>query len=133
MIDLSGKRVLIVEEEAFIRLIEEDALILAGCDVIGPARTFEEASLLIEGNKVDAALVDGTIHGVPAYQFADELRRRNIPFAICTAHGLYRSKGVPVRPFRDAVFLDKPFWAEQMIQTFEVLLQSRARSRCTTA
>jgi DNA-binding NtrC family response regulator len=133
LIDLSGKRVLIVEEDASIGLLEEDALICAGCDVIGPARTFEEALRLIEGSKVDAALVDGTIHDVPADQFADELRRSNIPFAICTAHGLYRSKGVPAHPFRGAVFLDKPFRAEQIIQTLEVLLQSRARRRSTTA
>jgi DNA-binding response OmpR family regulator len=129
LIDLSGKRVLIVEEEAFIGVTEEDALICAGCDVIGPARTFEEASRLIEGNKVDAALVDGTIHGVPAFHFADELRRRNIPFTICTAHALYRPNGVPVYPFRGAMFLDKPFWAEQIVQTLEALLQSSATGR----
>lgn len=116
MIDLSGIRILLVEEEALIALLEEDALAQANGTVAARARTFAEASRLIETQTFDVALVDGTIGGIPAYQLADALRRKNIPFVILTAGGLYRRQGTPVHEFRDAVFVDKPFGDADLIQ-----------------
>ena len=123
--DQSGKRILVVEEEAIIALIEDDTLTEAGCAVVGPARTFEEARRLIATEQIDAAVVDGTIGGVPAYELADALRRRNIPFVVATAGTLYRPRGIPVHEFRDADFLDKPFTAQQLIDAVAALLDRR--------
>jgi DNA-binding response OmpR family regulator len=123
---LEGKRILVVEEDRTIALREERDLIAAGCDVIGPAQTIDDAKRLIEGSAMDAALIDGTIGGFPSYELAAALRQKDIPFAILTAAGLYRPRGAPIQPFQDAIFLDKPFTAAQLIKVVEALLQRGA-------
>jgi DNA-binding NtrC family response regulator len=123
---LEGKRILVVEEEPMIGWLEEQALIAVGCDVVGPVQTIADAKGLIVETAIDAALVDGTIRGIPAVEIAVALSQKNIPFAIVTAHGLYLSHGAAVPEFRDAVFLDKPFSDEQILTTVEALLNRRA-------
>jgi DNA-binding response OmpR family regulator len=127
MTDLIGKRILVVEEEMLMAFLEEDILTNAGCEVVGPAQTIGAALRLIAETPFDAALVDGTINGVPSTEIADALRRKNIPFAIQTAPGLYRQRGVPVREFADALFIDKPLNNAQVIATVAALLDRRAR------
>lgn len=108
--------------------LEESILTDAGCEVVGPAQTVAEAKRLIAETQFDAALVDGTINGVPSTEIADALRRKNIPFAIQTAPGLYRPGVGPLLPaFADALFVDKPFNTKQVIATVAALLNRRAR------
>ncbi len=122
MTGLSGKRILIVEEEPLIAMDEEVILARTSCNVVGPVSTFKKARQLIAIDRIDAALVDGTIGGVPAYAFVGELKQKNIPFIILTAPGLYRPQGLPVRDFADAVFVDKPYFPQQLIEALEALL-----------
>jgi DNA-binding NtrC family response regulator len=126
---LCGARILVVEEELMICWLAEEALMGAGCDVIGPAQSFAEGERLIAETAIDAALVDGTIRGVPALDFADFLTQKNIPFAVMTAGGRYRPKGIPLPAFRDAIFLDKPFTNEQIVATVAALLDRSSRAR----
>jgi DNA-binding response OmpR family regulator len=124
---LNGKRILVVEEELLMAMLEADILTAAGCEVIGPAQTVAEAKRLIAETDVDAALVDGTIQGAPATEVAAALRQKNIPFAVQTAPGLYRPGGMPVPAFVGVLFVDKPFNDEQIIATVAALLDRRAR------
>ncbi|MEZ5874083.1 MAG: hypothetical protein R3D30_04400 [Hyphomicrobiales bacterium] len=65
---LEGLRVLVVEDEAPIALQLEDMLSELGCGVIGPASRVGQALRLIEGQEVDAAVLDLNIAGELVYR-----------------------------------------------------------------
>src|SRR3712207_7822162 len=55
---LSGKRVLVVEDEALVAMLVEDELRDAGAEVVGPAPSVEDALRLVE-----AVAADGGVRG----------------------------------------------------------------------
>jgi PAS domain S-box-containing protein len=101
---LSGKRILVVEDEALLSMDLEASLVAAGCEVIGPAATLETARPLIEAG-CDAALLDVNLAGYPVDELAAALAERKIPFAFLTGYG---REALP-DGFRDAPMLGKPF------------------------
>lgn len=123
MVSLEGKRILIVEEEPITGMIEEEVLVGLGCDVIGPVQTYDEGKSLLVEAAIDAALVDGTINGIAAHEIAEELKRKNIPFAIITAHALFTDRRQEP-PFNEAIFLQRPFKNEELIATVKALFGS---------
>ncbi|HVL20895.1 MAG TPA: PAS domain S-box protein, partial [Amaricoccus sp.] len=76
----TGRRVLVVEDEALIAMDMEVQLTAAGWDVVGPAGTINEALTLIGATTVDAALVDANVRGQPVGEIAEALRARGVPF-----------------------------------------------------
>jgi DNA-binding response OmpR family regulator len=99
----------------------ESSLVGAGCKVIGPAGTFEEAKLLVEEGGFDAALLDVNLAGRPIDEIAAALSRKNVPFAFATGYG---RKALP-RAFQEAVVLHKPFNHAELLAVVEVLLYLR--------
>lgn len=87
--------------------------------------TLQEASPASVTSRIDAVVVDGTIRGVRAYAFADELRRKNIAFVIATAGDWYRPRGITVPELRDAVFVEKPLSEAQLIEAVAAVLDRR--------
>lgn len=122
---LERTRILIVEEERVIGWAEAEMLAAAGCEVVGPATTFEEAIQLIGTTVIDAAIVDGTIKGNLAAEILWVLRTGNIPFAIITAYGPIAGRNRLPRQFRDTLVLDKPFMAWHLVAAVEALLNRR--------
>lgn len=53
-----GRRVLVVEDEALVAMLVEDALLDAGFTVIGPAATVEEAMHFLATERPDAVVLD---------------------------------------------------------------------------
>jgi DNA-binding response OmpR family regulator len=51
-------RVLVVDDEPLIALMNEDILIAAGHEVVGPAASVNAALILVLSNKIDLALLD---------------------------------------------------------------------------
>jgi DNA-binding response OmpR family regulator len=100
----------------------ESSLTAAGCEVIGPAATLERAKLLIEESDCDAALLDVNLAGQPVDELATLLTRKNRPFAFVTGYG----RDALPSGFRGAVVLGKPFGADQLLATVEVLLYQPA-------
>ncbi len=45
---LSGRRILVVEDEALVAMLVEDALTDAGCEVVGPVATVADAHALVD-------------------------------------------------------------------------------------
>lgn len=99
------------------------ALVLseAGCEVIGPAASIEEARSLIAAGGVDAALLDANLGGCPVDQLAVELKHNSTPFAFLTGYG---REGKPPA-FRDAPLIDKPFRPEQLLRVLSQLTGKR--------
>lgn len=80
---LTGRRVLIVEDEYFAamelqRLVEE-----AGGEVVGPAGTLADARALV-ADDIDGAILDLRLDGNTSVPVAEALRRRGIPFLLVT-------------------------------------------------
>ena len=107
---LAGKRVLIVEDEAMVAMEIETTLLEAGCTVLGPVATVEQARMLIAGAGFDAALLDGNLGGRHVDELADLLVSVGVPFAFVTGYG---RESLP-SSYRDWPMLAKPFGPAQL-------------------
>lgn len=87
MTRLSERRVLVVEDEALVAMLVEDALLDAGASVIGPAATVAEALALLERETPDAAVLDLNLAGETSTPVADALAARGVPFVVATGYG----------------------------------------------
>lgn len=101
---LTGRRVLVVEDEPIIAMALEDMLADFGCEVVGPASNLPDAQRLVESVAIDAAMLDININNGRSYVIADELRRRAVPFVFATGYGEegIEAGGAPVlrKPYR---------------------------------
>jgi CheY-like chemotaxis protein len=63
-VDLYGRRILLVEDEAIVAMMMEDALFDAGAGVVGPVASVAEALALLSHNpQLDAAILDLNLAG----------------------------------------------------------------------
>jgi PAS domain S-box-containing protein len=115
---LEGKRILVIEDEPLVSMEMESNLADGGCEIVGPAATLDRAKTLVETADYDAALVDVNLKGQPVDELATLLTRKNRPFAFVTGYG----RDALPSGFRGAVVLGKPFSADQLLATTEVLL-----------
>jgi len=108
---LSGKRLLVIEDEPLVGM--EVALILgdAGADVIGPATTIEEALDLIASKPVDGALLDANLQGRSVEAVAEALVAGKIPFAFVSGYG---TSHLPAG--FNATALEKPFDPKRLLE-----------------
>lgn len=84
---LSGRRILLVEDEAVIAMLLEDMLIALGCEVVGVAARLDEALCLIRSESFDAAVLDVNLGGSPAIRqpmlsWPSGCRSRSLPDTI---------------------------------------------------
>src|SRR6476646_3642380 len=100
-----SRRVLVVEDEFVIALEIEDVLLRAGYEMVGPAASASEAERLAREEQLDVALLDVGLRGEPAFQAADALADRGVPFVFLTG---YSPETLPGR-FRDRAVLGKPY------------------------
>lgn len=119
--DLSGRRILVVEDEPLIGLDIVSALEDAGAEVEGPAATIEEACHLIARSNFDVALLDANLHGREVGPVASALTEKGIPFAFSTG---YDRDGLP-EGFRTLPILSKPCGPDQVVATIAGLLSGR--------
>ena len=76
MTDLSGKRVLIVEDEALLAMTVDDIVSDFGCVVVGPALSLDQAQTLAGHEPLDAAVLDVNVGGASSFGIADILRQK---------------------------------------------------------
>jgi CheY-like chemotaxis protein len=107
---LSGRSVLVVEDEMLILMMIEDMLVDLGCESVTAVATIEKALMLIEEHVFDAAMLDMNLNGDDSLKVADALTARGVPFVYCTGnngHGMrVNSANTPV--------LRKPFSFEEL-------------------
>ena len=108
---LSGRRILVVEDEYLIAIEMERWLQEAGAEVAGPVPDTKRALALIEMEPLDAAVLDVHLNGEPVYPVADRLTERGVPYLFATgeiriAEGSdYRSHAVLGKPVLDSELL----------------------------
>jgi DNA-binding response OmpR family regulator len=113
--DLSGVRILVVEDTLLIADLIVDHLQDAGCDVIGPASRVARALALAASEPLDGALLDINLHGELCFPVADVLVDRGIPIAFLTGYG---ESAVPAS-YNTAPRLSKPFQLSDLTELIE--------------
>jgi CheY-like chemotaxis protein len=89
---LSGKRILIVEDEALVALDLELAFEDEGAEIVGPALSLGHALDLLEGEQAIAgAVLDVDLGGLDVFPVAEILRERGVPFIFHTGHATRES------------------------------------------
>ncbi|CAO3427463.1 hypothetical protein [Azospirillum endophyticum] len=114
---LDGSQVLVVEDDAVLAMVTQDALEALGCKVVGPATTVDEALRLVAAEPdLDFAILDVNVQGRQSFPIADILSRRRVPFLFATGYGkdIATGQAVPV--------LEKPFTPRQLEQAARALL-----------
>ena len=101
----AGKRALIVEDEAILRLHLGDMLEDLGCIVLDLATTLPAATALATTSEAEFAVLDVNLNGQLVFPAADQLHARGIPFLFCTGYG---ADIVPSR-FATVPTIRKPF------------------------
>ncbi len=110
-----AKRILVVEDEALVAMLVEDALADAGYDVLGPATTVSEALALLGRERPDAVVLDLNLAGESSTPVADTLAQRGIPYVIATGYG---ASALPPGHERAAV-LAKPYDPTELAAVLE--------------
>jgi CheY-like chemotaxis protein len=104
------RRVLVVEDEALVAMDVESILREAGCEVVGPAASVDEAlRLCCEG--LDATVLDVNLGDTMSYQVADALVAADVPFVWLTGH----SPSVLPQRHRDRPVVSKPYLARVLL------------------
>lgn len=111
---LSGRRILVVEDEMLVLLMTEGMLADLGCESVTAAATVDQALALIDGQTFDAAIVDMNLRGDKSHAVADALAARGVPFVFATG---YSSQNMRVAD-RDRPVLKKPFQYEKLVEIF---------------
>jgi DNA-binding response OmpR family regulator len=118
---LTGKRVLVVEDEPVVSMLVEDELRGAGAEVLGPASTVDRALRLVEAVAADggisAAVLDINLDGQRVEPVADRLAALGVPFLFATGYG----EGCDTGGHGAAPILHKPFAPEKLIAAVEAL------------
>lgn len=82
---LRGRRILVVEDDYFLALMAEDALLRGGAEVIGPLPTLQEGlDFLASGSPLDGALLDVQLRTSLVWPLAEALLARGVPVAFVT-------------------------------------------------
>jgi PAS domain S-box-containing protein len=109
---VSGKRILVVDDEPLIAMDIVSILEEEGCEILGPAPTLQKALDLVETGNADAALLDANLAGEPVDTLAAALTRRQVPFSFVSGYGL---DSLP-EAFSHAMLIKKPFQRQELVE-----------------
>lgn len=107
---LTGRRILVVEDEMMVAWLLQDMLDHLGCVVVGPAFSVDEALAMIEAQAFDAAVLDVNLNGQMSYPVADSLVARNLPFVFSSGYASNRLQ----EGYRTFPALQKPYHLSEL-------------------
>ena len=84
---LAGRRILLVEDEPLLAMLEEDLLLEAGAEVVGPAFGVVAALALVAERSLDGAILDVNLGSELVYPVADQLAANGTRFVFVTGYG----------------------------------------------
>ena len=118
--NMTGRRILVVEDEPLIAIEIENVLLSLGCTVVGPTGSLRTALELATVEVLDGAILDVNIRGLEVYPVADVLLGRGVEFVIASG---YDDWALPLR-FRNHSRLIKPFDYAALVQMLRTLQKS---------
>ena len=117
---LSGRRVLVVEDEYFLADDLAQAVAQLGAEVIGPVPTRKEAlALLAAAGKVDLAVLDISLEDEAVFPVADVLAEQGVPFLFATG---YDHASIPAR-YQHVPRWEKPFDPQSLAQVLPAFMR----------
>ena len=123
---LTGKRVLVAEDEALVSILVEDLLRDAGATVLGPAHSVDDALRLVEAAAADggisAAVLDINLEGRHVGPMANRLAALGVPFLFATGYSHNRDAG----GHGAAPVVEKPFDTERLVAAVATLAPAGA-------
>jgi len=121
---LSGKRILVVEDEYLIADDLAAELRQHGAEVVGPVASLPQAMDLAAGPApIDVAILDINLREIQAYPLIDQLRARAVQVLIASG---YDALAIPER-YRDLSRCEKPASPQRVRQAVADLLGEGAR------
>ena len=121
---LSGRRVLIVEDESLVAMLLETILEDMECIPVGPASNIDDGEILARDTEnLDAALLDVNVAGRQVFPVAEVLKARGVPFVFSTGYGEgglpeeWRGQPTLQKPFTEAAIRDALLKAMGVAQT----------------
>lgn len=112
--------VIIVEDEALIRMMLVEMVETLGYKVIGEAGRIEEGRSLAETQQYDLAILDINLQGCNVQPVAEAVRSRGLPLLFLSGYG---SKGAPVG-FKGAPILEKPCTPDKLKRVIDAVLSN---------
>jgi len=110
---LSGLRILVVDDELLICEMISDAMQDVGCDIVGPATSEERGKILADSETLDGAFLDINLAGKLSFSVAEILARRGVPFVFLTG---YNKTAIP-ETYRQVPTLWKPFQIHELLSS----------------
>ena len=107
---LSGLRILLVEDEFLVAALIQDHLEAAGAAVIGPIGSRAEAERVAKSEEFDVAVLDWNLHGEQSDPIARVLIGRDIPCVIATGYGAVQQE------FGKLPLIAKPYEPDLLVQ-----------------
>lgn len=109
---LSGRRILVVEDEALVALGLVHLLDQRGAKVIGPAMSVSQALEVINQSQIDCVLLDLKLGDETADPVAAVLKQRAIPTVFVTAC----DNGHLPAGFEKYPIIEKPYAEDQLLE-----------------
>jgi CheY-like chemotaxis protein len=109
---LTGRRVLVVEDESLVAMLLETILEDMGCTPVGPAANVDDGLKMANDEQLDAALLDVNVAGKQVFPIAEALKARGVPFVFSTGYGEgglpdeWRGQATIQKPFTEAAVRD---------------------------
>lgn len=103
--DLTGLRILVVEDNLLLADVVCEALESYGCEVVGPFASLRTGLQMACESRIDGALLDVRLCDGLCFPIAAALGARRVPFVFLTA---YDDERIIPQEFRGAVRLAKP-------------------------
>lgn len=118
-VDLTGKRILIVEDEYYIASDLKRALQQAGASVVGPVGDLRRGLALAGHEPLDAAVLDVNLQESASFPIADALDRRSVPYMFLTG---YDAWALPAA-YAGAPRLIKPIGVDAVLSEVQSLIR----------
>ena len=119
--NLRGLRVLVVEDEALVSMLLEDALAEIGCQTVSIIANLSEAMDQAASLAFDAVVLDVNLNGEQTFPMAELLAGKRIPFIFSTGYG---AAGIPDH-LNNVPVLQKPFQERELEQALSAALAAR--------
>lgn len=116
--DLTGRRVLIVEDESMVAMLLQDTLTDIGCEVVAIASRFDDAMEKATALSFDVAILDVNLNGRNTFAIAESLHARGIAVLFATGYG---AAGLPPS-LQSSVVLRKPFRQRDLERALQAAL-----------
>lgn len=121
---LSGKHVLVVEDEGLVAMLIEDVIAGVGATLVAICADVAKALSVIgeAGTQIDVALLDLNLGGEKSFPVAEALAERGVPFAFSTGY----QPGAMPEEWADVPSLQKPFMEKDLLATLEQAISQGA-------